>query len=267
MYIVIVLLSGMVALMAGDGSAKPIAGAPDISSITGRTHALQAEVDDKFTVSQSLSPPPFQYHGEVVHKLMEIPDLKLVDLVISNAIGRGEKYVYFLDIGAGDFQWLRTVSKHINNAYSEFGIVFHLWGVTERKTGNTRTEEVLNGYTVECVRRQDGCCKFHQYTKFPIENIEALLTGPQKKFDLIVSNCTFPSMRDPANTFIQVYNLLRLNTGLLMVDSFNVDVTPDSSLIPDHFIDFPANSLYRKFDVFLDALGVDYMTRSIRAIA
>ena len=266
-YIILIFISGVVALVAGDGLAQPAAGRPDISIVTGRPPALQQEVDEQFTQSQLSTPSPYQFHGEEAHKLMGIPDLKLVDLVISNAIGRREKDVYFLDIGAGKFQWLNTLSDHLNNAYSEYGMTFHLWGVTERKTGNTKSEEVLNGYTVECVRHEAGCCKFRLYTSFPIENIAGLLTDPQNRFDLIVSNLTFASMRDPANTFIQAYNLLRLNTGLLLMENFDVDFTVDPASISNQFMNFSADCAYSIFDVFFDILGIDYMMRSMKYLS
>jgi len=135
--------------------------------------------------------------------------------------------------------------------------------VEERRADITSTKGEPNDYTVGCVRHTEKgwCYQFHQCTSFPIENIKALLTGQTDGFDLIVSNCTFSAMRDPAHTLIQAYNLLRPNTGLLLIENFDVGLTDDSSRVPEKYTDISGKSSYPNFDIFLDALGVDYMTR------
>lgn len=45
------------------------------------------------------------------------------------------------------------------------------------------------------------------------------------------------------------------------MENFDVDFTLDSASIPEEYTDFSPKSDYCKFDVFLDALEVDYMTR------
>jgi SAM-dependent methyltransferase len=260
----IVLILGMALLLAGDKSQDfftDLQRTFTVRNITGRPLSLQQKVDEQFLEKSSSRPNLFEYRGETVHNLMGIEDRKVIDLVVMNAIGRRQKDVYFLDLGAGAFQWINEMSAYINEQYSEIGLIFHFFGLTERATGNKQNEEVLNGYTVEFSRQQSGNCHLCLYAKFPIENIAALLTDYNDTFDLIVSNCTFSAMRDPAYTFIQTYNLLRPNSGLFLMENFNIDLKKSyEEVFGVLYKEVPLNANDSPFDLFLDALNINYMT-------
>lgn len=264
MQIILILVLGMASLLANDNSSgffKDLSHILTVRKLTGRPLRLQQEVDQHFLEKISLPPTLDEYRGKSVHNFMNIEDRKVIDLVVANAIGRRQKDVYFLDLGAGAFQWINEMSTYIDDQYSETGIIFYFFGVTERATGARQAEKALNGYTVECVCWKDGSCNFYDYTKFPIENIGALLIEYKDTFDLIVSNCTFSAMRDPAYTFIQAYNLLRRKSGLFLMENFHIDFKKKSEEVWGAlYKEVPLNANNRPFDLFLDALNVDYMT-------
>lgn len=149
------------------------------------------------------------YNGRTNYHLLNMNDHQLVKKIIANS--PLQKEFFFLDIGAGDFQWGRGVCKFINSQDdlpSDLNV--HIISI-RGEAGKER-------------RKKCGQCYLYELTAFKVENLfnEFLDRNLclENKLDLVVSSWCFRHLVDPLGTFVQTYNLLRPVQGMLMMDGF-----------------------------------------------
>lgn len=151
------------------------------------------------------------YNGSKFYEL--VGDDHLVAQKIIQEAPKDQTEFFFLDIGAGNFQWGRGLAEFLNS--KDFGRKFtaHIMGVRGERLLLTDSKE-----------GRDGNCILYERGGFEIENIGSLLknnwNGKFSKFDMIVSCWTFRHLVDPVGTFVQTYDLLRPGSGLFFADGF-----------------------------------------------
>jgi hypothetical protein len=151
------------------------------------------------------------FNGAAEYGLAQVDEYKLIKTTIENA-PLSQKDFYFMEIGAGNFEWEDALSKFVEEQkLVQEGRHIHIIGL--RGETNLAPEIVKKqGYTV------------YNFGKFPIENLIDELEKRglylNQQVDAIVSRWTFYHLVDPLGTFVQAYNLLRPKTGHLMMDSF-----------------------------------------------
>lgn len=122
-----------------------------------------------------------------------------------------QKTFYFLDIGAGNFEWGRNLAKKINQLIDfDSDITVHIISL--------RGENNLNP-----VRTQFGQCVLHELGQFKIEELDMglakYLGKLNNKLDGIVTSWCLRHLADPVGTFVQSYNLLKPK-GFFLFDGF-----------------------------------------------
>ncbi len=80
--------------------------------------------------------------------------------------------------------------------------------------------------TARCKIYNQGACK--------IEEIAEQLKSFENRIDLAVSSWTFRHLVDPVGTFLQTYQLLRPETGLLLMDGFFFSYSGEEWQKTDH---------------------------------
>lgn len=180
--------------------------------IEDRPEEVKAAITRTFDViSDDTSSTWGSYNGVSCYSL--IGDDHLVAQKIIQGAPKDQTEFFFLDIGAGDFEWGRALVKFLNS--KDFGRKFtaHIMGVRGERLFLFDSQEGRN-----------GSCILYERGNFQIENIGSILkndcNGKFSKFDLIVSRWTFRHLVDPVGTFVQTYDLLRPGTGMFFGDGF-----------------------------------------------
>jgi len=171
------------------------------------------EIEDKIervfrTISQK-SDSKWLYNGASEYLMLEIREHSLIKAKIKQSTNQKDFYV--LDIGAGAFQWGRSLAEFINKQDDlPKDITVSVIGI--RGEGGLERQE------------NAGKCRIYEFTAFKVENLftEFKKRGLylENKLDLVISRWSFRHLVDPLGTFIQTYNLLRPETGLLLMDGF-----------------------------------------------
>ena len=114
-----------------------------------------------------------------------------------------QKEFTFLDVGAGNFSWGRSVTKYLNENFSDRSLSFTIIGV--------RGEE-----NREKTPLTEGVCTLYEIGRFKIEDIQEEFTKRglvlTSKVDGIWSSWTLRHLVDPVGTFLQIRDLLRPKT-------------------------------------------------------
>jgi SAM-dependent methyltransferase len=149
----------------------------------------------------------------------DIEDHILAKYVMSS--NPNQKEFYFLDIGAGDFQWNDFFAKQIN-CFPDIAddVKVNIIGVRGENYDGVKFSAV-------------GKCNIFKLGQFKIENLEEAfqtinldLTG---KIDCIYTSWCFRHLVDPMGTLKQAYNLLKPKTGLFFGDGFFYSVNGQSA--------------------------------------
>jgi hypothetical protein len=179
-----------------------------------RPENIKQEIIQEFT---NLSSQNFsswgKFNGEKHYSLLGINEHLLLKQMIKDAYPQ-QKEFYVMDIGAGNFEWGRSIAGDINGDESiPNDIVLHIIGIRAEK--NTDPEKI-----------QKGKCILYELGKFPIENMANEFHKRNydfsQKIDIIVSRWTFVHFVDSLGTFIQAYNYLRPKTGVILMDGFRL---------------------------------------------
>lgn len=131
----------------------------------------------------------------------------------------------FIDIGAGDFAWIRALSaflrEHKNFATKKFNI-YGLSAERTYKTGNFYTPKAKRSYITDGIEEIDNV-KLHYYCSFKSEDLVWAFNERGvdlgRKVDFIISRWSLRHMIDPVGTVQQAFYLLKTN-GFLVVDYF-----------------------------------------------
>lgn len=158
------------------------------------------------------------YNGDSSYLMCDIDDRKLIKTIINQAAPTRKDF-YFLDIGAGNFQWGEEIATFINREKDfHSDIVVHIINVR----GESNEGEKV---------KTKGKCKIYNLGKFKIEELSEAFKDHElfleNKLDLIVSRYCFRHLVDPVGTFVQTYGLLRPETGLLLMDGFYFQLQND----------------------------------------
>lgn|GEM_PF-1523337 len=181
---------------------------------TKRPQDVQSEIESAFS---DLSGHAYsgwgKFNGETHYYLMGIDEYALLKKIILEAPST-QKEFYVLDIGAGNFSLGEGIANFINGDKDlPNDITVHIFGIRGEKNAE---DPIIKDK--RCVRYNLGA--------FPIENMESefkkLGFDLEGKLDLIVSRWTFVHFVDPVGTFVQAYNLLRPQTGLVLMDGFRL---------------------------------------------
>lgn len=182
------------------------------------------------------------YNGDMSYQIGGLDDTKMIARTIEHAPATQKEFV-FLDIGAGNFQWIDHMVKVVNTLSLDPKIQVHFIGV--------RGERYLGESFFEI-----GICKIHKLGGVKIEELSRQFEtlGLPDKIDIIVSRWTFRHLVDPVGTFQQAYNLLRPG-GLIALDGFCFNYTPRwlgdecwDRRVVQLLLDMRVSFLFRHFD-------------------
>jgi hypothetical protein len=177
-----------------------------------RPEIVQKEIQGAFdAISGNTRSEWGLYNGAYEYEIAYVDEQKLIKTIIENA-PPSQKDFYFMEIGAGNFQWEYSLSEFVKEQkLDQEGRHIHIIGL--------RGETNLDPEIVK-----ESGCTVYQFGKFQIENLidelEKRGLHLQSQVDAIVSRWTFRHLVDPLGTFVQAYNLLRPKTGHLMMDGF-----------------------------------------------
>lgn len=127
-----------------------------------------------------------------------------------------QKDFYILDVGAGEFGWGEVVANHLNKQSDlRKDIQIHILGVRgERFTGEPVIEK--------------GRCKLYRMGAFKVEEIADQFRKHKldvdNKIDFAISHWCLRHLVDPVGTFEQIYNLLRPQKGMALLDGFRYGI-------------------------------------------
>ncbi|KAF3361767.1 hypothetical protein PHSC3_001718 [Chlamydiales bacterium STE3] len=151
------------------------------------------------------------YNGSDTYGIGGIKEHKFMRKLIREAPPKCKDF-YALDIGAGNYQWGRSLAQYLN-AREDLpkDATIHIIGIR----GETNLDKAVT---------ELGRCKLYEFGQF---QIETLIDDFQKrglplenKVDLVVSRWCFRHLVDPVGTFTQAYDLLRPKTGHFLLDGF-----------------------------------------------
>lgn len=176
-----------------------------------RPQSLQSAISCTFNKIMKASESSWGlYNGDSKYYMCSIDEEKLMKKVILQS--PQQKEFYALDIGAGNFQWGRSIAEFINRQND-------LPKDIKVNIISIRGEKNLGDRVIE-----EGCCRLYELGAFKIEEMierfrkEGLFL--EKKVDLVLSRWCFRHLVDPVGTFIQLFNLLRPKKGFLLMDGF-----------------------------------------------
>ncbi len=154
------------------------------------------------------------YNGESLYHMGAIDERLLITYLVKSA--PQQKEFYLLDIGAGNFQWGKSMAEYINQAETiSLDKTFHI--ISVRGERNLATERRYKG-------TQTGKCILYELGEIKIEDLEQELErhglAVKDKLDVIVSRWSLRHLIDPLGTFKQAYDLVRPQKGFLLMDGF-----------------------------------------------
>jgi hypothetical protein len=154
------------------------------------------------------------FNGGKTYAICGIDEFPLIRDIIKNAPYK--KDFYIMDVGAGNFQFSKEMSRLINkdvaNKNIRNDIKVHIIGLR----GELNLEKEVY---------EEGVCQVYNFGAFPIENLrEALAERGLKdiKLDFAISQWALRHLVDPVGTVVQLHELLSTgpNTGYFLFDGF-----------------------------------------------
>ncbi len=178
---------------------------------TQRPESLKSRISNAFNDLVKQSSSEWGLNGCANYHLCGVDEYSLMKKIIMQA-SLTQKTFYALDIGAGNFEWGQGLADYLDKQTDlPKDIKVHIIGV--------RGESYLGERVIETDR-----CKIYNLGAFKAEELFAEFQREgldlENKVDLTVSHWCFRHLIDPVGTLAQVYNLLRPETGFLLVDGF-----------------------------------------------
>lgn len=151
-----------------------------------------------------------RYNGDKSYNLCHINEFLLLKSIVSKQ--EHAKHFFILDIGAGNFQFADALSQAIlDDVDISSEINFHIISLRGEMP-------VYPEYT------QVGKCHMYYLGHIQIENLGYELKkhglNLKHQIDIIVSRWSLRHLADPLGTFLQAYELLKPQTGLMLFDEF-----------------------------------------------
>ena len=177
-----------------------------------RSKSVNDDIDHSFEklVKQSTSGWG-TFNGSSDYTILGVDEQVLMKRIIKEA-PKEQKEFYVLDIGAGNFQWSKSLADYLDKQTDlPEDIKIHIIGV--------RGESYFGDRIVETNR-----CKIYNLGAFKVEELfeqfkkEGL--NLQNNVDLAISSWCFRHLNDPVGTFAQTYDLLRPKSGIFLFDGF-----------------------------------------------
>ena len=184
---------------------------PTFLACTQRRSSLRNCINSAFDKIKNHHSSQWKFHnGSREYSLCSVKNYDLAKTVIQQA-PKTRKDFYFLDIGAGNFQWGDGLADFLNEQTDlPKDIKIHIIGI--------RGEKNLQASTTD-----KGQCKIYNFGTFKIENLneEFLKLGLNltNKLDLVVTQWCMRHLADGVGTFLQTYNLLQPG-GFFLLDGF-----------------------------------------------
>jgi hypothetical protein len=185
--------------------AMPSAKADGLS-YKDRPSEIQKKVDEVFNKLASDEESKWSENGKNKYYICRIDDEKLImDIILSAPVE--QKEFYFVDVGAGGYQWVDNVHKLIEKNISNLppDKKYHIIGLNGEGKGEVTIKDNITIYKLG---------------HFKIENmLEAFeergmhLNG---KVDLMVSRWTLRHLVDPLGTFLQMFELIKKDGYMLL---------------------------------------------------
>lgn len=233
-----------------DPSSISILSTPHYLDWTQRPSAIRTSISEAFDQLVYKEESDWFYNGSKKYRICKVDEHALMKKIIQQAPST-QKDFYVLDIGAGKFQWSKSLADYLEKqADISKDIKVHILGV--------RGEKYLGDRIVET-----ALCKIYNLGAFKIEELFAKFKKQEldieNKLDLIVSKWCFCHLVDPVGTLTQTYNLLRPKTGFLLMDGFmflqekdNLLTTDPNSRLIQLFSDITAPFLTQFHSTFSD---------------
>ena len=241
------LLIFMLALLS-DLILQPICSMEESTHIldpNNRPEYVKNNIDRSHKASLKHDLEDYFYRGRENYTIIsESQDNTTIDGLIQSQIKQGQSELNILDVGAGNFAWGRYLAKRINNFLQEKSTLNVIHVNIISLTGEPCNNEEIT---------QNGNCTLYEFSGFKIEDLHTELEKRQlylkNKIDLAVSSWTFVHLVDPLGTLQLLLNLMRPETGFLMINQWNntIRLKCDLILIEDNGHPDTANILYIAF--------------------
>lgn len=214
-----------------------------------RPAAVQKKIDELFN---KLAETPVSSWGGTnglsKYGICGIDEEKLILDIITNNPKQTD--FYFLDVGAGQFQWVDNVVQFLNSKPNiTTNKKFHVIGVSGEGKNNPKGRDEVT---------KNGNCISYKLGGFKIENIiEAFeergmyLDG---KIDLTVSQWTLRHLVDSLGTFLQIHQLAKLN-GYILLEGLYFDR-----------LDAAGNHVYDSLDQKEGNLNPEHLLRDLKQV-
>jgi hypothetical protein len=158
------------------------------------------------------------HNGNIKYGMGFVDEHKLILKLIAEAIGRGQKELWVLDIGCAEFKWGKQLLQDVNNTYGnqDIDVHVHIVGLTGARDANISEVDL----------KKKGICQLHVFEQCPIEILAKLAqTSPRYamfngkiRFDAIVSRSTFRHFVDPLGTLTDVLSTLLSGAGIVLCE-------------------------------------------------
>lgn len=193
-----------------------------------RPNDLQRDINSTHTSLLSFR-PQWNYNGSSSYTIMSIDCAYMLKSLIK--ISSNQKQFYVLDIGAGNFSWgNRTVDLINEQPDLPEDIIVHVISVTGENYGGQSVEKIG-----KCIRYNIDAFKIEDLYKGLTQLMSQFDLNLLNNFDLIISSYTFIHLHDPVGTFVQAYNFLRPERGIILFHGFPVYYGPSEH----YFLHYP----------------------------
>jgi SAM-dependent methyltransferase len=195
---------------------------------TQRPEALRTKITEAFCkVNKDTESKWGLYNGSDEYVMLQTQDNNLVEAIIRNA-PKTQKEFWFLDIGAGNFDWGRWrkwfLKDHLarpwplnccqqKQSWLPRDIKINIVGIRGEQNSESKAAQLADNirvYNIGSFRVEDLHQEFQRVFGYSLEG----------RIDLIVTHWCFRHLVDPVGTFVQAYNLLRPGSGLFFFDGF-----------------------------------------------
>ncbi len=150
------------------------------------------------------------FNSDKQYNMSNLDDYKLIRKIVEG--NPNQDSFNIIDIGAGDYSWLNSLSSLFNDGSELFANKsFNIFGLNCE--GSPKVVEI-------------GNVKLHYYGGFKSEDLLSEFQAKghllENNVDLIVSRWALRHMVDPMGVVLQAYDLLKPQTGLMLLDDFSI---------------------------------------------
>ncbi len=219
-----------------------------------RPFDVREKIDEAFLSLSQQANSTWNCNGnEATYDMLQFNEHTLVRHLILNSANQIE--FNFLDLGAGNFGWGKALTTFLDQ---DKDVQIHL----------TTTDAVINIIGVRREQHSDAPCMSvgqinrYEFGGFKVEEIASEFANERfaphgfngKKMDMIVAHFCLHHLVDPLGTFLQTYDMLKLN-GWLFFNNFFFRTTDENTSKDSKLID-------RTFEI-LDYTGASFIMKPL----